>query len=71
MIYWPIIYVGIAGALLLNPFKIMYFHSRMWFLKVLWRLLFSGFYPVEFKDFWMGDMLCSQTYALGVCFRRL
>ncbi|KAH0606240.1 uncharacterized protein H6S33_003901 [Morchella sextelata] len=29
------------------------------------RLMLSGFYRVEFKDFWMGDMLCSQTYALG------
>lgn len=27
--------------------------------------MLSGFYRVEFKDFWMGDMLCSQTYALG------
>lgn len=33
---------------------------------VQWRLWLSGFYPVEFRDFFMGDMYCSQTYAMGV-----
>lgn len=31
-----------------------------------WRLLLAGFYPVEFRDFFLGDMYCSQTYAMGV-----
>jgi len=31
-----------------------------------WRLAFSGFYNVEFKDFWLGDMASSQGYALSV-----
>lgn len=30
-----------------------------------WRLFFSGLYPVEFRDFFLGDMFCSQTYAMG------
>ncbi|KAI5813532.1 EXS family-domain-containing protein [Pyronema omphalodes] len=65
MIYWPVIFVGIFACLLLNPFRVFYYHSRKWMFKTLWRLACSGAYPVEFKDFWMGDMLCSQTYALG------
>lgn len=31
-----------------------------------WRLLLAGLYPVEFRDFFLGDMYCSQTYAMGV-----
>ena len=30
------------------------------------RLLLAGLYPVEFRDFFLGDMYCSQTYAMGV-----
>jgi len=29
------------------------------------RLLLAGAFPVEFRDFFLGDMYCSQTYALG------
>lgn len=65
MIHYPIIYVVIVLVLLLNPFRFWYYHARRWFLIVMWRLIFSGFYRVEFKDFWMGDLLCSQTYALS------
>lgn len=34
--------------------------------KQQWRLLLAGLYPVEFRDFFLGDMYCSQTYAMGV-----
>jgi hypothetical protein len=27
--------------------------------------LLAGIYPVEFRDFFLGDMYCSQTYAMG------
>jgi hypothetical protein len=33
---------------------------------IQWRLLLAGLYPVEFRDFFLGDMYCSQTYAMGV-----
>lgn len=65
MIHFPIIFVGVAGAILFNPIKGFYFRARLYFMTTMVRLVFSGFYRVEFKDFWMGDMLCSQTYALG------
>ncbi|KAL8709740.1 MAG: hypothetical protein Q9220_005526 [cf. Caloplaca sp. 1 TL-2023] len=29
------------------------------------RLLIAGVYPVEFRDFFLGDMYCSLTYAMG------
>ncbi|KAH7165894.1 EXS family-domain-containing protein [Dactylonectria macrodidyma] len=28
-----------------------------------WRLLLAGLYPVEFRDFFLGDIYCSLTYA--------
>ncbi|KAL7625328.1 Xenotropic and polytropic retrovirus receptor 1 [Parahypoxylon ruwenzoriense] len=28
-----------------------------------YRLFFAGLYPVEFRDFFLGDMYCSLTYA--------
>ncbi|KAL7275346.1 Xenotropic and polytropic retrovirus receptor 1 [Rhizina undulata] len=65
VIYYPVIFLSLAGILLFWPTKAFYYYSRKWFLMVMWRLFLSGFYRVEFKDFWMGDMLCSQTYALG------
>lgn len=33
-----------------------------------WRLFFAGLYPVEFRDFFLGDMYCSLTYAMCVSF---
>lgn len=35
------------------------------------RLLLAGLYPVEFRDFFLGDMYCSQTYSMGVSFAYL
>ena len=31
-----------------------------------WRLFCAGLYPVQFRDFFLGDLLCSQTYSFGV-----
>ncbi|OAG04441.1 EXS-domain-containing protein [Paraphaeosphaeria sporulosa] len=30
-----------------------------------WRLICAGYYPVEWRDFYMGDMFCSLTYSMG------
>ena len=30
------------------------------------RLYVAGVYPVEFRDFLIGDMYCSLTYTMGV-----
>lgn len=40
--------------------------ARLWLIVSQFRLLLAGIYPVEFRDFFLGDMYCSQTYAMGV-----
>ena len=43
------------------------FHTTLARTKLLqWRLLLAGLDPVEFRDFYLGDMFCSLTYAMGV-----
>lgn len=81
-LYYPVILIGISVAILFNPLRIFYFRTRMWLLYSLvsiglrqssystddfkWRLLLAGIYPVEWRDFYLGDMFCSLTYSLGV-----
>ncbi|GME98197.1 unnamed protein product [[Candida] boidinii] len=62
---WPWIFLAIAIFILFNPFDVFHLNSRIWLLSALWRLLLSGFYPVEFKDFFLGDVFCSLTYSMG------
>ncbi|OWB57193.1 hypothetical protein B5S28_g3123 [[Candida] boidinii] len=62
---WPWIFLAIAVFILFNPFDVFHLNSRIWMLSSLWRLLLSGFYPVEFKDFFLGDVFCSLTYSMG------
>ncbi|KAI4949518.1 hypothetical protein J4E91_005257 [Alternaria rosae] len=64
-LYYPVILIGISVALLFNPLRIMYFRTRMWLLYSLWRLLLAGIYPVEWRDFYLGDMFCSLTYSMS------
>lgn len=64
-IYWPVILVGLAVGALFLPAPYFYSRSRGWFLYSNWRLLLAGIYPVEFRDFFLGDMFCSLTYAMG------
>ncbi|KAL9612717.1 MAG: hypothetical protein Q9167_002708 [Letrouitia subvulpina] len=40
-------------------------HTLDWRQLSEFRLLLAGIYPVEFRDFFLGDMYCSQTYAMG------
>lgn len=62
---WPWIFFGITLVLFLWPGVQFYGPSRRWLQVALWRLLLSGFYPVEFRDFFLGDILCSLTYSMG------
>ncbi|KAF3229546.1 hypothetical protein TWF191_001267 [Orbilia oligospora] len=64
-IWFPVIYVGLVLVVLFNPFKFGYFHTRKWLLYTLYRLFWAGYYPVEFRDFWSGDIFCSLTYTMG------
>ncbi|TID14788.1 hypothetical protein CANINC_004459 [Pichia inconspicua] len=62
---FPWIFVGIAACIIFCPFDIFYLNARLWLLSTLTRLLLSGFYPVEFRDFFMGDIFCSLTYSIS------
>lgn len=64
-LYWPVILIGISAVITFLPLKILYHQSRYWFAYSNWRLLLAGLYPVEFRDFFFGDMYCSETYTLS------
>lgn len=62
---WPWLYFGALMAALLWPGPQMFGLLRRWLRVALWRLLLSGFYPVEFRDFFLGDILCLLTFTMG------
>ncbi|KAI9930049.1 Xenotropic and polytropic retrovirus receptor 1 [Aspergillus wentii] len=64
-IYWPVILIGLTVIVLFLPARVLYHRSRQWWAYSNWRLVLAGLYPVEFRDFFLGDMYCSQTYAMG------
>ena len=64
-IFWPVILIGVSAILLLFPPPFFYPLSRRWLLNSNARLLVAGLFPVEFRDFFLGDMFCSLTYAVG------
>lgn len=63
--YWPIVLYGLTVIIMAFPIKVLYYHSRKWWGFSNFRLLFAGLYPVEFRDFFLGDMYCSQTYLMS------
>ncbi|KAF3062286.1 Protein SYG1 like protein [Daldinia childiae] len=62
-LYYPIILIAITLAILVLPAPILWHKSRQWLMYSHYRLFFAGLYPVEFRDFFLGDMYCSLTYA--------
>lgn len=62
-LYYPVVLICISLAILFLPAPILHHKARRWFLYSHWRLLWSGYYPVEFRDFFLGDIWCSLTYA--------
>ncbi|TKA33443.1 hypothetical protein B0A49_12950, partial [Cryomyces minteri] len=64
-IYWPVLLIAVTVLVLFFPAPVLYNRSRRWFLYSNWRLLLAGLYPVEFRDFFLGDMFCSLTYVMG------
>lgn len=63
--YFAPLYLGIAVLLWVLPLPILHYRSRRWLLIACWRLLLSGLYPVEFRDFFMGDIFTSMTYSIS------
>ncbi|PTB78456.1 EXS-domain-containing protein [Trichoderma longibrachiatum ATCC 18648] len=64
-LYYPVLLIGLTVVVILFPAPVMAHKSRRWFAYSHWRLLLSGLYPVEFRDFFLGDMYCSLTYSMA------
>ncbi|KAJ1311454.1 hypothetical protein OPQ81_009943 [Rhizoctonia solani] len=62
---WPVMWLGLTAIVLLNPFPIFHRSARWWLLRTVGKLFVSGRTRVEFRDFWMGDQLCSLVYTMG------
>ncbi|RUS14655.1 hypothetical protein BC937DRAFT_93502 [Endogone sp. FLAS-F59071] len=60
---YPILFFCIAGAILLCPFPIFYYTSRRWLGIALARIFASGWFRVEFRDFFIADELNSLSYS--------
>ncbi|KAM0291622.1 hypothetical protein ACHAO9_003749 [Fusarium lateritium] len=62
-IYYPVILIFFTVLVIFFPAPTILHRSRRWFAYSHWRLLLAGLYPVEFRDFFLGDIYCSLTYA--------
>ncbi|QLG73856.1 hypothetical protein HG535_0F03670 [Zygotorulaspora mrakii] len=67
---YGLVYLGIVLFLFFCPNRVFpYFDkmvdSRIWLVKTAIRLMLSGLYPVEFGDFFLGDIICSLTYSMS------
>ncbi|WFC98037.1 Xenotropic and polytropic retrovirus receptor 1 [Malassezia yamatoensis] len=63
---WPLVWLVIVVLAFLNPFPVFYPSSRRWFLASMTRVFTGGvLYPVEFRDFFLGDELNSLMYTFG------
>ncbi|KAL2266441.1 hypothetical protein VTJ83DRAFT_5793 [Remersonia thermophila] len=63
-LYYPVLLVCLSVLILFLPLPILHYRARRWFVYSHFRLLLAGLYPVEFRDFFLGDMWCSLTYAV-------
>ncbi|EKD19509.1 EXS family protein [Drepanopeziza brunnea f. sp. 'multigermtubi' MB_m1] len=64
-IYYPVVLIFVTAVVILFPGPYIFHRSRKWFVYSHWRLLLAGLYPVEFRDFFLGDMYCSLTYFMS------
>lgn len=70
---WMITWLCIAVALFFWKFQVIQpwpywyetFQSRKYIFTSFIRLVFSGFFPVQFGDFFLGDIVCSLTYSMS------
>ncbi|KAI2643164.1 EXS-domain-containing protein [Xylaria nigripes] len=64
-LYYPVILIFVSLLIIFFPAPILWHKSRRWFAYSHFRLFFAGLYPVEFRDFFLGDIYCSLTYAVS------
>ncbi|CAG0919218.1 unnamed protein product [Notodromas monacha] len=60
----PVILAGAMVAFLINPFRVMLYDARIWFLRILGRVVCAPLFFVNFADFWLGDQLNSLVPAI-------
>ncbi|KAI0525490.1 EXS family-domain-containing protein [Xylaria bambusicola] len=64
-LYYPVILIFVTLLIIFLPARVLWYRSRQWLAYSHFRLFFAGLYPVEFRDFFLGDMYCSLTYAMS------
>ncbi|KAK5993600.1 Protein SYG1-like protein [Cladobotryum mycophilum] len=64
-LYYPVVLIFITVVMIFFPAPVIAYRSRKWFVFSHGRLLLAGLYPVEFRDFFLGDMYCSLSYAMA------
>lgn len=69
---WSLIWLLLAFFMFLWPRVNLHlpywdklFATRRWLAITFVRLVLSGFYPVQFGDFFLGDIICSLTYSMA------
>ncbi|KAG0089240.1 hypothetical protein BGZ93_000422 [Podila epicladia] len=62
--YWPLILIAITFFILFCPLPIVHFSARRWFLSSIGRIIASGYYRVEFRDFFLADEMNSLSYSI-------
>ncbi|KAJ3270970.1 hypothetical protein HDV01_007300 [Terramyces sp. JEL0728] len=60
---YPISLVTLGILVLLLPFKILNYSGRKWVIELIIRILASGYNQVQFRDFFVCDLLGSLTYS--------
>ena len=60
----PIALASFVLIFLLNPTRTLYYRSRRWLLRILFRIICAPFFPVQFADFWLADQLNSLVVPL-------
>ena len=64
-IHYPPIFLSVAVLVFILPLPIIQPQARKWLMVASWRVVMSGFYPVEFRDFFLGNIFCSLTYSIS------
>ncbi|XP_055371502.1 xenotropic and polytropic retrovirus receptor 1-like [Condylostylus longicornis] len=60
----PLMLTMVMIIFLVNPFKVLYYDSRWWLLRITWRMVAAPFYHVNFADFWLADQWNSLVNGL-------
>lgn len=63
--YLPAMFMVLVLIGFFWPARTFFHKARSWLQVALCRLLLSGLFDVEFRDFFLGDIFCSLNYSLG------